>query len=323
MNMPPLAAIRAFELAAEHQSLRIAAERLRVTPSAVSHQIRGLEEWLGAPVFERVGRDVRLTELGKQLAGPTSRAFQILTRAFGAARQASADRILRVSTLSLFAQAWLLPRLSRFEAAHPGLSIAIDTTDKVLDFDADPVDVAIRLPPKPSGKLTARKLIDLYVVPACTPALARKLHSVNDLATVPMITVTSGRRGWREWLTCHGVPNLKPRSVLSFDTMVGAVEAAGAGHGVMLGLAPLIWELPAAKGLVVPLGAKPAPAGSFFLVHRKTDAPRSDVRRFVDWVTAEIKRDTRRPAPTTAQRAPTPAMRLPQGVDFGVGALAE
>lgn len=292
--IPPLSSIRAFEAAARHESLRIAADRLGVTPSAISHQIKVLEEWVGAPVFVRVGRDVRLSRVGRELARDVAHAFDVLSRSFGAARQSAAETTLRVSTLPLFAQAWLLPRLSRFEQAHPGIAIVLDTTSRLLDFEVDPVDIAIRNSAKPSGRLAGRKLLDLRAVPLCAPAVAKRISGPRDLAKMTLIHLSVGAQGWPDWFALNGASGLKAKSSLTLDTMTAAIEAAAAGHAVMLGLAPLVWDLPVAKGLVVPFDAEPVPAGAYYLVHRKSDRARRPVRLFVEWITREMQRDAKR-----------------------------
>lgn len=293
-NLPPLSSVRAFDAAARHESLRIAADHLGVTPSAISHQIKVLEEWIGAPVFERIGRDVRLSDVGRILATDVVSAFDRLSRSFIAARQSAAETTLRVSALPLFAQAWLLPRLSRFEQANPGIAIVLDTTSRILDFEADPVDVAIRNSAKPSGRLAGRKLLDIRAVPLCAPAVARRIRGPRDLSKMTLIHLSVGTQGWPDWFALNGVPGLRAKSSLTLDTMTAAIEAAAAGHGVMLGLAPLVWDLPAAKGLVAPLASEAVPAGAYYLVHRKSDRARRPVRLFVEWLTREMQRDAKR-----------------------------
>jgi DNA-binding transcriptional LysR family regulator len=290
----PLSAIRAFEAAARHQSLRLGAEALAVTPSAVSHQIKTLEEWVGAPLFLRSGRDVRLTPLGHTLAAKLHDVFDDLGGALAAARQDATQTTLRVSALPLFTQAWLIPRLTGFEAAHPGIAIAIETTNRLADFARDPVDVAIRNSAKPGGDLTARKLLDLRAVPLCAPTVARRVKAPEDLVGATLIHLSVGPEGWPEWLARSGLAGLKPRSNLTVDTIPAAVEAAVRGHGVMLGIDPLVWDLAAVRMLVVPFRRRLQSAGSYYAVHRKEDRSRRAVRLFVGWLVKEMRNDSKR-----------------------------
>lgn len=292
--LPPLSAVRAFEIAARYESLRQAADALGVTPSAVSHQIKALEHWVGAPLFVRVGREVRLSSLGRELAQEVGRAFDGLSTAFATARHAAAQTTLRVTSLPLFTQYWLIPRLGKFEKAHPGISIIIDTTSRLADFENDAVDVAIRNSAKPAGALSARKLMDLKAVPLCTPTVASKIKRPEDLSKATLIHLSVGSEGWPQWLARSGLAGLRGRSNLTVDTMPAAIEAAVAGHGVMLGLHPLIWEAPSVRSLVVPFHQPLMAAGAYYVVHRKSDRVRQSVRLFVGWIAKEMHRDMKR-----------------------------
>lgn len=290
-SLPPLSALRSFAAAARHESYRLAAAELGVTPSAVSHQVKALELWIGAPLFVRVGRDVRLSTTGAFIAAKVTEAFDLLAQSFDSARRQASDNSLRVSALPLFTQAWLIPRLGRFERAHPAITIAIDTTSRLADFDSDPVDVAIRNSAKPGGGLTARKLLDLRAIPLCTPQVADRIERPGDLSKVALIHLSVGSEGWRHWLERAGVGGLRAKSNLIVDTMPAALEAAAAGHGVMLGLHPLVWDMPIARRLVVPLNKPDVSGGAYYAVHRKADAARAPVRLFVAWLLAEMRED--------------------------------
>ena len=292
MNHPgliPLSAVRAFEAAARHQNLRLGAEALGVTPSAVSHQIKALEEW----GLVRSGREVRLL-LGQNLASKLHEVFETLGEALVLARQDAAQTTLRVSALPLFTQAWLIPRLRRFEAAHAGIAIAIETTSRLADFARDPVDVAIRNSAKPGGNLAARKLLDLKAVPLCAAAVARRVKSPEDLANATLIHLSVGTEGWPEWLARAGLAGLKPLSNLTVDNIPAAIEAAARGHGVMLGIDPLVWDMAAAGTLVVPFRKPLQSAGAYYVVHRKEDRSRRAVRLFVGWLVKEMQLDLKR-----------------------------
>src|SRR5262249_24442347 len=147
--LPPLSCLRSFAAAARHQSFRLAAAELGVTPSAVSHQVKVLENWIGTPLFVRAGRDVRLSASGSSVAAKVMEAFDLLAQSLDSARRQASETTLRISALPLFTQAWLIPRLGRFERAHPEITITIDTASRLTDFDRDPVDVAVRNAAKP------------------------------------------------------------------------------------------------------------------------------------------------------------------------------
>lgn len=298
--LPPLAALRAFEAAARLGSFRDAATELGVTPSAVSHQVRALETWLGAAVFARSVRAVELTPMGEAFAAETQAAFARLAEAAGRARAAAQDTRLRISALPLFTAAWLTPRLARFQAKRPDLTLEIDTSNRLADFARDDVDVAIRNLYAPTPGLVARKLFDLTASPLCAPELGATLRAPADLARTTLIHISARRAGWAEWLAHAGVAGLKPRGNLSFDTIPPALEAAAQGRGVVLGLSPIVWHAPVARGLVQPFATPPISAGTYFLVHRREDTARAAVRAFTDWVCAEARADRRRGPPPRA-----------------------
>jgi LysR family transcriptional regulator, glycine cleavage system transcriptional activator len=293
-STPPLSSLRAFVCAARHESLREAADTLGVTPSAISHQIRTLEEWIGAAVFVRADRQVRLTPLGRNLFRRLAAGFETINGGLQTARTNAQDRVLRVSALPLFTSVWLLPRLERFEARAPGIAIEIDTSNTIADLAGGGVDVAIRNVLKPGAHLVARKLLDLKAVPLCTPEIAAQIRKPEDLARTTLIHLSVGSSGWPQWLAATGCPGLKPRSQLSLDTIPAALEAAARGRGVVLGLDPLIWDAPAAKGLVIPFKAPLQSAGTYFVVQRRADRTRHAVRLFTDWLVDEMKNDARR-----------------------------
>lgn len=293
-NLPPLGALRAFEAAARLGSFRDAAAELGVTPSAVSHQVRALEDWIGGAAFTRSVRAVELTPLGAAFAEECVAAFAQLSEAAARARAASQDTRLKISALPLFTAAWLTPRLAKFQAKRPDLTLEIDTSNRLADFNRDDVDVAIRNIYAPTPGLVARKLFDLTATPLCAPELASQLASPADLARVTLIHISARRAGWAEWLAHAGVAGLKPRGAVSFDTIPPALEAAAQGRGVVLGLAPIVWDSPSAQRLVQPFKTAPISAGTYFLVHRREDAARPAVRGFADWVIAEARADRRR-----------------------------
>ena len=179
-SMPPLNTLRAFVAAARRESLREGAEELGVTASAISHQIKALEDWIGAALFVRSPRRVELTPLGRNLFEGLRGGFDAIAAAVSAARGDARDSVLRVSTLPLFASVWLIPRLGRFEAvcAKAGIEIAIefDTSNDIIDFRNSHVDAAVRNVQRSTPGLVSRKLLDLARRAAlctvrCRPAL--------------------------------------------------------------------------------------------------------------------------------------------------------
>jgi LysR family glycine cleavage system transcriptional activator len=284
-SLPPLNALQAFHAAGTAGSFQGAARALNVTPSAISHQIRGLEEWLQRPLFVRATRQVTLTKDGKALLKTVGAAFARIAEATEAMR-GGRSATLRISALPLFTNAWLIPRLEHFEKKHSDISLEIETTNRVVDLAREKIDIAIRnLREAPQG-LAAIKLLDVRPVPLCTAKIAAELKTPADLAGQTLIHLSSRRGVWSAWLKAVGCAGLKSKRKLAFDTMPAALQAAAQGRGVAIGIDGLVteWE----KTLVRPFAYRVPGDASYYLVHRKGDGVRPEVRAFVSWITAEM-----------------------------------
>lgn len=286
-DLPPLTALRAFQAAGELLSFQEAARQLHVTPSAVSHQIRSLEDWMGTPLFIRGARQIRLTPAGRDLLHACNRSFLTLSQASQRLRKTRSQK-LKISALPLITTSWLIPRLDRFEALHPGIALSIDTTNTIVDLERGDCDVAIRNVRAPTPGLVSRKLLDTGGVPVCTRKIANRLHVPADLAGETLIHISARPDAWPDWLARAGVEGLKPKRNLSLDTVPAALDAAARGHGVALGMHPLMWESPSATSLVAPFKLRPTNTSSYYVVHRRADGSRSDVKAFVNWITKEM-----------------------------------
>ena len=295
---PAAATLRAFVAAGRRESLRLAAEELGLTPSAISHQVRAMEEWVGTALFVRETRRVRLTPAGRILLEQLTAGFDAISAALAGARGQADDRSLRISALPLFTGVWLIPRLEQFSryATRHGVEVtlAIDTSSDLADLDGQAADVAIRNVAVADARLVSRKLLDIGAVPLCTADLAGALSGPADLRGATLIHQSTRPDGWQRWLEAVGCAQLRPRANLTVDTVPAAIEAAAAGHGVMLGLDPLIWDSPALVRLVIPFRAPRISAGTFFVVHRRADRSRRAVQVFVAWLLAEMRADRRR-----------------------------
>lgn len=294
MGRPSPTTLRTFAAAGRLESFRDAAAELHVTASAVSHQVRLLEEWVGAPLFRRSTRRVELTPLGARLSEAIGKGFAQIDRALDEARANSTDDRLRVSALPLFANTWLVPRLASFEKRWPGLTIELETVNDVVDLSAGEADVAIRNAAVSESGLVRRKLIDVEAVPLCSPPIAATIGSPEDLPRHTLIEHSARPDGWRTWFAAMGHPALKPKKTLSFDNLPSAISAAVQGAGVMLGLSPFVWDAPGADRLVNPIAGPLVQAGEYSVVYSRKDERRHVVRAFVDWIFEEMKADARR-----------------------------
>ena len=186
-HLPPLTALRAFDAAARHMSFARAAEELNVTPAALSFQIKSLEEHLGQPLFRRLNRAVELTEAGRALAPGASDGFQILSSAWRAARRLQDQRTLTVTAGPALTAKWMAPRLYDFAQAHPEIELRFSASLRIMDFDRDEIDVAIRFGYGPDPDLYALPLAEEWVTPVMIPDLAARYPTPESLTKAPLI----------------------------------------------------------------------------------------------------------------------------------------
>jgi LysR family glycine cleavage system transcriptional activator len=301
-DMPPLNALRAFEAAGRHLSFRKAAEELGVTPAAVSHQVKALEAYCGAPLFRRLTRALLLTDAGQAALPVLGEGFDKLADAAAHMVRHEDTPLLTVSVALSFAAKWLVPRLDRFRAAYPDYDVRVDATDRVIDFDREPADVAIRYGGGQYAGVRAECLMSEVSSPVCSPRLVEGPHPVRtpaDLRHHTLLHVDWQRReegtpNWRMWLLAAGVRDVDPARGLHFNQESLAVQAAIDGHGVALVGSILIADDVAAGRLVRPfdLSLSDPLDFSYYLVSPEAAVDRPKVAAFRAWVTAEAKRQT-------------------------------
>ncbi|WP_299839175.1 LysR substrate-binding domain-containing protein [uncultured Paracoccus sp.] len=291
MQLPPLAAIRAFESAARHLSFTKAADELGLTQAGISYQIKLLEERLGQALFLRQPRALQLTELGQRLAAPTTQAFDLL-------RNAYADSSGRASTLSITTPVtlsgnWLAERLGRFQMDHPELTLRLDASDKNINFARDDFDLAIRFGHGDWSGLTAHRLFDFEITPMLSPRLleGRRLTDPAELLTLPRID--SGDPHWAMWFCKAGIADLPEAASPTPDlgTQIHEARAAIAGQGVAV-LTPRFFRYELATGsLVQPFQMTCGNGKSYWLVYPEARRNRPAIRAFRQFILAEAAAD--------------------------------
>ncbi|WP_363800194.1 transcriptional regulator GcvA [Lysobacter firmicutimachus] len=291
----PLNALRAFEAAARCRSFQEAAAQLFVTPAAVSHQVKRLEAYLGVRLFHRGHRSIELTGEGANLAASLGELFGLLDLALDrVAAPAAAD--LRVSTMESFAAKWLAPRLHRFHRAHPELKLRIETGNEHADFVRDGIDVAIRYGAGAYPGLSVEPLMQAPAFPVCAPSLcedaAAPLQRPQDLRRHTLLHDEGavGRAGvpdWRAWLQAADVGRIDAGRGPLFASIYLAQEAAVAGHGVALGLAPLVAEDLLRGRLVRPFALSLGNAYAFWIVRRPGADAHPAGEAFCRWLREE------------------------------------
>jgi len=296
--LPPLNALRAFEATARHLSFSKAADELAVTPAALSHQIRGLEDFLGLKLFHRRARTIELTEAARLMYPGLRTGFESLRAAVEQLDRARQDRILVVSATPGLTAKWLVPRLYRFLTANPDIDARISANVGYANFATDGVDVGIRLSSGSHPELHVEKLADEYLLPLCSPRLLegeRPLRTPHDLANFTLIQVDLPGLvpTWADWLGLAGVEGVDTSRSLRLNVADHALDAASEGAGVVLG-----YKLVASRDiglgrLVVPFGPQLAvPGRAYYFVCAKGHERRPAIKAFRDWVFAEIAETT-------------------------------
>ncbi|WP_177408764.1 LysR substrate-binding domain-containing protein [Pseudomonas sp. Irchel s3f7] len=249
----PLTALRAFESASRLLSFKAAAEELSVTPTAVSHQIRSLETWLGVPLFERLPRQVRLTECGERLFHSLHGAFLDVAQSIDTLRPQRNGANLTISTTAAFAALWLVPRLGRFYAQHPTINIRLDTHCEVIDLHQDAsVDLVVRYSLDDYPNLYGLCLFDeSFGVYGSPEQVDLASHRTPTLISVRWQNSKLYAHGWEAWCARSGETWLTGQpAVREYDEEHYALQAAIAGQGLVLASNILVSES-VASGLLV------------------------------------------------------------------------
>ncbi|MGJ4896828.1 MULTISPECIES: transcriptional regulator GcvA [unclassified Bradyrhizobium] len=288
-RLPSLNGLRAFEAAARHLSFTRAASELNVTQTAISHQIKRLEDELGLRLFVRQNRSLALTPQARDYLPLVRAAFDDLRLATERLVRKDNAKVLTVSTIASLAAKWLLPRLTAFQEAHPGIDVRITTSTGLVDFRKDDVDAAIRYGRGHWPGVRAEWLMADELFPVCSPALLqgdKPLRCPEDLAHHTLLQVSGGYDDdWRLWLTAAGLPvEMSRQGRLSFDLSLMTVQAAIDGLGVAIGRTAYVQDDIAKGRLVVPFKMTlPSDAG-FYLVtpEGRTDPPK--LKAFRQWL---------------------------------------
>lgn len=288
-RLPPLSALRAFEAAARHGSFKLAASELAVTATAISHQIRSLEEYTGLALFERQVRKVVLTEAGAALY-PVLRegfnAFELVLRGLG---ENKARPQVTISATNAFMARWLAPRIADFRRQHPNIDLELHASDQAVDLGADDADLAIRYGRGPYPGMVADTLFTDHFAPLASPALG--VSGPADLATLPLIDFKWSREHplnptWKNWFAAAGLPWTAPQGQLRFSDEGHAIQAALAGQGIALLSLELLADEIAAGRLVQPFG--PAiPGHSYHLVRSAGHAPAPHIEAAQAWLLSQ------------------------------------
>jgi LysR family glycine cleavage system transcriptional activator len=285
-RLPPLGALRAFEAAARHLSFTRAAAELHVTQAAISHQIRLLEEAVGLRLFVRLNRSLRLTDEGRALLPFVRDGFAQLRAGVDRLRAAGRSGVLTLTAPPSFAASWLVPRLVRFQAAHPEVEVRLQTSMRLVDFAREGIDAGIRYGRGSWPGLLAQRLLSEDLFPVCAPGLLREGRL--DLTSVQLLHVETFPDDWRRWLAVAGIGGVDPERGSWFDAAALAHEAAANGLGVAMGRRHLVAAAIDAGRLVAPFGVELPADVAYFFVCPPERAGLAKVVTFRDWLLAEV-----------------------------------
>lgn len=311
--MPSFQELVAFEAATRHASFTKAAEELSLTQSAISKQVRQLEETLGITLFNRANGRVILTVFGEQYIQTVRRILvEYETAAHAVIASGGSEATLKIAALPTFASRWLIPRLAPFLAAHPTLTLNIVTELKPFDFLEKPVDVAIHYGKSSWAQADVTFLCDEAIVAVTSPdyAASLDLHTAEDLERAVLLQHATRPNLWHHWFSAAGVEHPFPNRGPMFDQFTMASEAAAAGLGVAL-VPSFFVEAELQRGALQRLDQRPVPGiGAYYAVVPLRHQGNPFVTAFVDWLVMEARgvlpERPARPAMPKPRLLPTP-----------------
>jgi LysR family glycine cleavage system transcriptional activator len=290
-ELPPLNALRAFEAAARHLSFVRAAEELHVTPAAISQQVKLLEDHLGTSLFHR-GKKLALSDAGNAALPLVSEAFDQIERAMLKMRPNSLGDALVISAPPAFAARWLIPRLEDFQSRHPNIELRLHATKRLVNFQVEDVDVAIRFGAGSYPDLIVERLMPETIIPVAAPALAAIINAPDDLINCTLLEdewhVDNGVfPDWATWLATLGVNNVAPLRVRQFGDANLTIQAAISGLGATLSWYSLVVDDLKAGRLVRLLDQSIPSTLGFDLVMPQNRATSSKALAFRAWLLAQ------------------------------------
>ena len=285
--LPPMATLTVFEAAVRHGGFSRAGEEIGLTQSAVSRQIAQLEDMLQTPLFDRIGRRVRLNEAGRAYADDLLPALDRIRRATARASARPAQTALRIATLPSFGMRWLAPRLPHLSARHPDLVIDFAARSQPFDFGHEDFDAAVHFGVAKDWPGVAMDfLFREEAVPVCAPAwlAAHPLRTPADLLNVPLLSQTSRRDAWPRWLAAAGVDGSALAPGPTFEHFLMLAQASAAGAGVALIPSFLIRPELEAGTLVIPFARPMSSEQAYYLVYPPEALANPAVAQFRNWM---------------------------------------
>ncbi len=253
--IPSMQQLRSFRAAAKYLSFKQAAEKLYLTPSAVSHQIKSLEELLGVALFTRSTRDLSLTPAGEEYQALIEEVLQLLIKGNRQFINRHIQKTFTITCLGSIAEQFIIPYLGKVQKEFPEVKFHVDTETRTLDFAKENIDIGIRVGSGNWPGLEAEHLINTWILPVCTRDYikAKPVAQTSDFLEHTLIDIHHDLRGWKLWAKHQGLDNFSPQNVLILTEPGAAIRAAEQGLGVLMAHIPLITQQLYTKKLIVPI----------------------------------------------------------------------
>ncbi len=293
-RLPSLNSLRAFEAAARHCNFRNAADELSVSHSAISHQVKFLEEYLEVELFLRKPRSVELTKIGHKYYLVLRDVFDRMAEATNSILDPHSEKVLTLQVYSTFAVRWLIPKLGSFRKTYADYQIRLITSQADVDFEHENIDLAVMIGEPTRSDLHYDYLYRSQVFPVCSPKLltgSRPLNQPVDLVRHRILQVYPSEKDWAIWLSEQGVTGINLESDVQFDSYDHALDAAAEGMGVALAMQPFAARDLRSGVLIEPFDSRVRGNGDWYLVCRKDRSQDRKIRIFADWILGEIQSD--------------------------------
>ena len=286
-KLPALHLFGIFEAAARHENFKQAAAELFITPSAVSHQIKALEAFLGFELFQRKSRGVALNAAGKVYLHYVQQGINKLEQGTKIVSNKFSSPSLKISTFTTMASNVIIPTLSDFQQQHPTIDIRIETGMNLTDLRYDDCDLAIRMGKGDWPGVVVKKLLNLTAHAVCSAEFAKKhkLPSPEQISQVPLIDLANMNNIWRTWAGAMQLPEMQYQHKLTFGNYDASLQAAEQGLGLALAIMPIEHALIERNLLVLPFEKSTNFDQSLYAVYREEDQNRNDIHCFLDWLT--------------------------------------
>jgi LysR family glycine cleavage system transcriptional activator len=285
--LPPFAALRAFHAAATHGRFRDAAAHLGVTESAISHQVRRLEDFLHTALFDRSAAGVRLTAAGRHYLEEIDPAIRQIQAATEGLLRPSGRQVVRLTLPPSLAATWLIPKLGAFERDHPDMELQLVPTTRVLDLRRDQVELAVRHGRGEWPGIETAFLLEEKALPVCAPGYLRPDEDpATGLGRVRLIVNARFPDEWEEWARARGLPPPALAGAIELEGIEQALQVAESGHGVAIGRRPMVDDRLERGSLVAPFGAGDPTGAAYYLCRPAAAPPTAATRRVERWLRA-------------------------------------